>query len=120
MSDEMVLESTETAPTSPNEDGRLDHSGEPVPAAPATTEEPAPAQPAAPANETPAPSVAEELTTQEEDEERYSMAAFGQLQQLQRDTVVDGMVYVPSGYGSFGGGPGNVLLAYGVANESAK
>jgi predicted RNA-binding protein with RPS1 domain len=92
MSDEMVLESTETAATSPNEDGHPDHSGETVPAAPAMTEEPAPAQPTAPANETPAPIVAEELTTQEEDEERYSMAAFGQLQQLQRDTVVDGMV----------------------------
>jgi predicted RNA-binding protein with RPS1 domain len=92
MSDEMVLESTETAPTSPNEDGRLDHSGETAPAAPATTEEPAPAQPAAPANETPAPSVAEEVATPEDDEDRYSMAAFGQLQQLQRDTVVDGMV----------------------------
>lgn len=92
MSDEMVLESTETAPTSPNEDGHIDHSGEPVPAAPATTEEPAPAQPTAPANETPAPSAAEPVATQEEDEERYSMAAFGQLQQLQRDTVVDGTV----------------------------
>ncbi len=92
MSDEMVLESTETASTSPIEDGHPHHPGEPVPAAPATTEEPAPAQPTAPAIETPAPPVAEELTTQDEDEERYSMAAFGQLQQLQRDTVVDGMV----------------------------
>ena len=92
MSDEMVPESTETAPTSPNEDGHTDHSGAPVIAEPATTEEPAPAQPTAPANETPAPSAAEEVATPEEDEERYSMAAFGQLQQLQRDTVVDGMV----------------------------
>jgi polyvinyl alcohol dehydrogenase (cytochrome) len=29
-------------------------------------------------------------------------------------TVVDGMVFVNSGYGSLGGRPGNVLLAYGV------
>tara|TARA_B100000678_G_scaffold252524_2_gene228538 strand:+ start:46 stop:306 length:261 start_codon:yes stop_codon:yes gene_type:complete len=29
-------------------------------------------------------------------------------------TVVDGMVYVVSGYGSFGFMPGNVLLAFGV------
>lgn len=92
MSDEMVPESTETAHTSPNEDGQLDHSGAAAHAEPATTEEPAPAQPAAPVNATPAPSVAEELAAPEEDEERYSMAAFGQLQQLQRDTVVDGMV----------------------------
>ncbi len=92
MSDEMVLEVTETASASPNEDGHLGHSGETVTAAPETTEEPAPAPPAAPANETPAPSVAEEVATPEEDDERYSMAAFGQLQQLQRDTVVDGMV----------------------------
>ncbi len=28
--------------------------------------------------------------------------------------VVDGMVYVPSGYGSWGGLPGNVLLAFSV------
>ena len=28
--------------------------------------------------------------------------------------VVDGMVYVNSGYGAFGGRPGNVLLAFGV------
>ena len=27
--------------------------------------------------------------------------------------IVDGMVYVSSGYGAFGGRPGNVLLAYG-------
>jgi len=92
MSDEMVPESTETAPTAPNEDGHADHSGAPVHAEPVATEEPAPAQPTAPANETPAPSVAEEVATPEEDEEKYSMAAFGQLQQLQRDTVVDGMV----------------------------
>jgi polyvinyl alcohol dehydrogenase (cytochrome) len=29
-------------------------------------------------------------------------------------TVVDGMVYVNSGYGAFGLRPGNVLLAFGV------
>jgi polyvinyl alcohol dehydrogenase (cytochrome) len=29
-------------------------------------------------------------------------------------TIVDGMVYVPSGYGSWGGLPGNVLLAFSV------
>lgn len=28
--------------------------------------------------------------------------------------VVGGMVYTPSGYASFGGRPGNVLLAFGV------
>ena len=28
--------------------------------------------------------------------------------------VVDGMVYVNSGYAAFGGRPGNVLLAFGV------
>ena len=28
--------------------------------------------------------------------------------------VVGGMVYVNSGYGAFGGRPGNVLLAFGV------
>ncbi len=92
MSDEMVLEVTETAHTSPSEDGHPDHSGETAPAAPEATEEPAPAQPAAPVIETPAPPVAEAVATPEEDDERYSMAAFGQLQQLQRDTVVDGMV----------------------------
>jgi len=92
MSDEMVPESTETAPTAPNEEGQPDPSGAPVHAEPVTTEEPAPAQPIAPANETPAAPAAEEVATPEEDEERYSMAAFGQLQQLQRDTVVDGMV----------------------------
>jgi polyvinyl alcohol dehydrogenase (cytochrome) len=27
--------------------------------------------------------------------------------------VVDGMLYVPSGYGNWGGNPGNVLLAFG-------
>jgi polyvinyl alcohol dehydrogenase (cytochrome) len=30
-------------------------------------------------------------------------------------TIANGMVYVSSGYGAFGGRPGNVLLAYGVA-----
>ena len=30
--------------------------------------------------------------------------------------VVDGMVYVSSGYATFGGRPGNVLLAFGVVN----
>jgi polyvinyl alcohol dehydrogenase (cytochrome) len=30
--------------------------------------------------------------------------------------VVNGMLYVPSGYGSWGGNPGNVLLAFGVRN----
>ena len=29
-------------------------------------------------------------------------------------TIADGMVYVSSGYGAFGGRPGNVLLAYGL------
>ena len=28
--------------------------------------------------------------------------------------VVDGMVYVNSGYAAFGGRPGNVLLAFGI------
>ena len=28
--------------------------------------------------------------------------------------VVDGMVYVNSGYGQFGSIPGNVLLAFGI------
>lgn len=92
MSDEMVPESTETATTSPREDGQLDHSGATAHAEPALTEEPAPAQSAAPVNATPAPAVAEEPAASEEDEERYSMAAFGQLQQLQRDTVVEGTV----------------------------
>jgi polyvinyl alcohol dehydrogenase (cytochrome) len=32
-------------------------------------------------------------------------------------TIVDGMVYVSSGYGAFGGRPGNVLLAYGVEEK---
>ena len=31
--------------------------------------------------------------------------------------VVDGMVYVTSGYGAFGSIPGNVLLAFGVGDE---
>jgi polyvinyl alcohol dehydrogenase (cytochrome) len=30
--------------------------------------------------------------------------------------VAGGMLYVPSGYGAFGGRPGNALLAFGVAN----
>jgi polyvinyl alcohol dehydrogenase (cytochrome) len=30
------------------------------------------------------------------------------------------MLYVPSGYGAFGGRPGNVLLAYGVAGDQRK
>ncbi len=29
-------------------------------------------------------------------------------------TIAGGMLYVPSGYGAFGGRPGNVLLAYGL------
>ncbi|HYM35715.1 MAG TPA: hypothetical protein VET48_09990, partial [Steroidobacteraceae bacterium] len=29
-------------------------------------------------------------------------------------TIAGGIVYVPSGYGAFGGRPGNVLLAFGV------
>lgn len=33
-------------------------------------------------------------------------------------TIVDGMVLVASGYGAFGGRPGNVLLAYGVATKA--
>lgn len=32
-------------------------------------------------------------------------------------TIADGMVFVSSGYGAFGGRPGNVLLAYGVASK---
>jgi polyvinyl alcohol dehydrogenase (cytochrome) len=28
--------------------------------------------------------------------------------------IVDGMVFVDSGYGAFGGRPGNVLLAFGL------
>lgn len=31
--------------------------------------------------------------------------------------VVDGMVYVNSGYGQFGSIPGNVLLAFGIDDE---
>jgi polyvinyl alcohol dehydrogenase (cytochrome) len=31
-----------------------------------------------------------------------------------RATVVGGMVYVNSGYGAYGGRPGNVLLAFGL------
>jgi polyvinyl alcohol dehydrogenase (cytochrome) len=30
-------------------------------------------------------------------------------------TIANGLVYVSSGYGAFGGRPGNVLLAYGIA-----
>jgi polyvinyl alcohol dehydrogenase (cytochrome) len=29
--------------------------------------------------------------------------------------IADSMLFVPSGYGAFGGRPGNVLLAYGLA-----
>jgi polyvinyl alcohol dehydrogenase (cytochrome) len=34
--------------------------------------------------------------------------------------VAAGMVYAPSGYGSFGGRPGNVLLAFGLAESDKK
>jgi polyvinyl alcohol dehydrogenase (cytochrome) len=30
--------------------------------------------------------------------------------------IAGGMLYVPSGYGAFGGRPGNVLLAFGLAS----
>jgi polyvinyl alcohol dehydrogenase (cytochrome) len=32
-------------------------------------------------------------------------------------TIVGSMVYVPSGYGAFGGRPGNVLLAFGLVTD---
>jgi polyvinyl alcohol dehydrogenase (cytochrome) len=32
-------------------------------------------------------------------------------------TIVDGMVYVASGYGLWGGKPGNVLLAFGLSGN---
>jgi polyvinyl alcohol dehydrogenase (cytochrome) len=35
-------------------------------------------------------------------------------------TVAGGMVYVSSGYGAFGGRPGNVLLAFGVGGAAVK
>ena len=34
--------------------------------------------------------------------------------------IAAGMLYVNSGYGAFGGRPGNVLLAYAVAGNGAK
>jgi polyvinyl alcohol dehydrogenase (cytochrome) len=34
--------------------------------------------------------------------------------------IADSMLYVPSGYGAFGGRPGNVLLAYAVAQDHGK
>jgi polyvinyl alcohol dehydrogenase (cytochrome) len=34
--------------------------------------------------------------------------------------IVDGMVYVNSGYARLGGAPGNVLLAFGVASANPK
>ncbi|MGO9931153.1 MAG: PQQ-binding-like beta-propeller repeat protein [Steroidobacteraceae bacterium] len=34
--------------------------------------------------------------------------------------IAGGMLYVPSGYGAFGGRPGNVLLAYGLAVDTRK
>jgi polyvinyl alcohol dehydrogenase (cytochrome) len=32
--------------------------------------------------------------------------------------IVDGMVFVGSGYGAFGGRPGNVLLAFGLDSRT--
>jgi hypothetical protein len=34
--------------------------------------------------------------------------------------VAGGMLYVNSGYGAFGGRPGNVLLAFGIPKASAE
>jgi polyvinyl alcohol dehydrogenase (cytochrome) len=34
--------------------------------------------------------------------------------------IAGSMLYVPSGYGAFGGRPGNVLLAYGLAEDHGK
>jgi polyvinyl alcohol dehydrogenase (cytochrome) len=34
--------------------------------------------------------------------------------------IAGSMLYVPSGYGAFGGRPGNVLLAYGLAHDHGK
>ena len=34
--------------------------------------------------------------------------------------IAGAMLYVPSGYGAFGGRPGNVLLAYGLAADTGK
>jgi polyvinyl alcohol dehydrogenase (cytochrome) len=34
--------------------------------------------------------------------------------------IAGSMLYVPSGYGAFGGRPGNVLLAYGLAQDHGK
>jgi polyvinyl alcohol dehydrogenase (cytochrome) len=35
-------------------------------------------------------------------------------------TIAGAMLYVPSGYGAFGGRPGNVLLAFGLSTDRAK
>jgi polyvinyl alcohol dehydrogenase (cytochrome) len=42
------------------------------------------------------------------------LAAKGASMQGPGPVVVNGMVYVSSGYGAFGGRAGNVLLAFGV------
>jgi polyvinyl alcohol dehydrogenase (cytochrome) len=43
-----------------------------------------------------------------------SVSAHGGAMDGPGPTIVDGMLYVASGYGQWGGLPGNVLLAFGV------
>lgn len=55
-----------------------------------------------------------EFNTAQEFETVNGLKAKGGSMDGPGPAVVDGMVYVPSGYGSWGGLPGNVLLAFSV------
>ena len=53
-------------------------------------------------------------TQQDEFETVNGVKGFGGQIGASSPTVVDGMMYMGSGYGIFGQGPGNVLLAFGI------
>lgn len=55
-----------------------------------------------------------EVDTNREFETVNAVAAKGASMLGPGPVIVDGMVFVSSGYGAFGGRPGNVLLAYGL------
>lgn len=61
-----------------------------------------------------------EVDTDREFQTLNGVAARGASMLGPGPVIAGGMLYVPSGYGAFGGRPGNVLLAYGLTADTAK